>query len=329
MSSLKERVRFTRSWDIIDNNGKIITKYSAKEYGFNGNASWFIINPPKRDKLKIVHPATFPEQLVKDIISFFCTKKSVVFDPFMGTGTTIVEAIRMDHIGIGIEIEKKFYEIALKRVEQISKQNKEAYLFNDDARNILKIWKNNKLRKVDITITSPPYWNQLKKKYLRQVRRVKKNLPTDYSEDNPKNLGNIDDYFDFLKELIEIFNNVYRITKEGGYLVVIINNIYHKGLVYPLAFDLAIHLSNLWTLRDEKIWLQDNKRLLALGKCKKWIANRHHHYMLVFRKVSKNLPLLRDLFKKRIKMIKNYKLERCFNEKVKSENNKVEALTPD
>jgi hypothetical protein len=55
-----------------------------------------------------------------------------------------------------------------------------------------------------------------------------------------------------------------------------------------LAFDTATSLtkrgSKSWILKDEKIWLQDDKKLIALGINSAWVGNRHHQYCLIFRK---------------------------------------------
>ncbi len=76
--------------------------------------------------------------------------------------------------------------------------------------------------------------------------------------------------------------------KEGSYLVIITNNVYYKSQLYPLAYDTAKTLMNRkkksWILKDEKVWLQDDKPLIALGVNNAWVGNRHHQYCLIFRK---------------------------------------------
>jgi hypothetical protein len=72
--------------------------------------------------------------------------------------------------------------------------------------------------------------------------------------------------------------------KNDGYLVVITNNVYADGRLYPLAFDTVKSLSDNWVPKDEKIWLQNDKPLIALGINSAWVGNRHHQYCLIFRK---------------------------------------------
>ena len=71
-------------------------------------------------------------------------------------------------------------------------------------------------------------------------------------------------------------------------MVVITNNVFFSGKVYPLAYDTAISLTqdkaHPWVLKDEKIWLQDDKALVALGVNYAWVGNRCHQYCHIFRK---------------------------------------------
>jgi hypothetical protein len=86
----------------------------------------------------------------------------------------------------------------------------------------------------------------------------------------------------------KIFDNVYDLLKDKAYLTVITNNVFFNGRIYPLAFDTAIALTQRgqrsWILKDEKIWLQNDKALIALGINNAWVGNRHHQYCLIFRK---------------------------------------------
>ena len=63
------------------------------------------------------HPATFPLQLPKQCIKFSGIKKgSVVFDPFVGTGTTVLAASILKMKGIGTDVDADYLKFAKKRV---------------------------------------------------------------------------------------------------------------------------------------------------------------------------------------------------------------------
>lgn len=70
------------------------------------------------------HPATFPPALPEKCIKLSGIKKgSLVYDPFVGTGTTIVEAVKLGMYGIGTDVSKKFCDFAKKRINFEIDQN--------------------------------------------------------------------------------------------------------------------------------------------------------------------------------------------------------------
>ena len=62
------------------------------------------------------HPAPFPLELAERLIRMFSFVNDTVLDPFIGTGTTTVAAIRCGRNSIGIEIDPEFFEFAKKRI---------------------------------------------------------------------------------------------------------------------------------------------------------------------------------------------------------------------
>ena len=67
-------------------------------------------------KKKIGHPAPFPRELPRRCIKLFSFVDDVVFDPFLGSGTTLVEAFANKRKGIGVEIDPSYAEIAKRRL---------------------------------------------------------------------------------------------------------------------------------------------------------------------------------------------------------------------
>ena len=64
------------------------------------------------------HPATFPEQLANDHIISWSNEGDLVYDPFMGSGTTAKMAIINKRNWIGSEISEEYCEIAEKRINE-------------------------------------------------------------------------------------------------------------------------------------------------------------------------------------------------------------------
>lgn len=64
------------------------------------------------------HPTEKPEELLERIVSIGSKKGNVVLDPFMGSGTTGVIANKLGRKFVGIEIDKKYFQIASKRINK-------------------------------------------------------------------------------------------------------------------------------------------------------------------------------------------------------------------
>lgn len=64
------------------------------------------------------HPAQFPEKLAEDHILSWSNEGDTVMDPFLGSGTTGAMALKNGRKFLGIEKVKKYYDIAVKRLEQ-------------------------------------------------------------------------------------------------------------------------------------------------------------------------------------------------------------------
>ena len=69
-----------------------------------------------KDKRAYKHPATFPLELAKDHIISWSNEGDLVFDPFMGSGTTAVASLDLGRKYIGAEIAKEYVEIANDRI---------------------------------------------------------------------------------------------------------------------------------------------------------------------------------------------------------------------
>ena len=72
-------------------------------------------------KVTNAHSAVFPEELVKTIIENFSNEGDLVYDPFMGTGTTAIVAKKLNRNYIGSEMSEKYYQIIEQRLTQLEK----------------------------------------------------------------------------------------------------------------------------------------------------------------------------------------------------------------
>lgn len=77
---------------------------------------------------RIGHPAPFPEELPNRLIKLFSFTNDIVIDPFMGSGTTAIAAIKNKRNFVGYEINKEYINLANNRILNL-KINAERFLF--------------------------------------------------------------------------------------------------------------------------------------------------------------------------------------------------------
>jgi site-specific DNA-methyltransferase (adenine-specific) len=74
-------------------------------------------------KAKIGHPSPFPVELPNRCIKLFSYIGDTVLDPFVGSGSTLIAAVQTNRMGIGVEIDQKYCQIAKKRLIKEAKVN--------------------------------------------------------------------------------------------------------------------------------------------------------------------------------------------------------------
>jgi DNA modification methylase len=248
--------------------------------------SWFIHNPPPRRKEVLRHPAKFPETLAQEFIEFFTRPGGTVLDPMAGTGSTLVAALRCGRNSLGIELNPKYAQVAQQVLADerttlgACADDLKAWIITADA-GLVAV---DGLPSIDYLFTSPPYWDMLHARGAKTqgTRRSSEELDVFYSDD-PADLGNIHDYDEFLGKLVGIYSALKPCLRQKAYLTIVVKNIKKGGKIYPLAWDLGRELGKLYTLKDEKIWCQDNQPLAPYGMGSAWVSNTFHHYCLQFR----------------------------------------------
>jgi DNA modification methylase len=254
--------------------------------------SWFVHNPPPRQKGVLRHPAKFPETLALEFICFFTKPGQVVLDPMVGTGSTLVAALRSGRNAYGIELNPGYAYIARQvvageRAQLETAANLVAEVITGNAVYIEQHVYAYHIPPIDYVITSPPYWDMLRARgaETQRKRRTSSELDVFYSDD-PEDLGNIADYDQFVSRLAAIYANLKPFLRSRAYLTIIVKNVKKGGKIFPLAWDLARLLGETYTLKDERIWCMDNQRLAPYGLGNAWVSNTFHHYCLMFRNES-------------------------------------------
>lgn len=246
-----------------------------------------------RESHHLEHGATFPSALAERAIRMYSKQNDLIFDPFLGVGSTILAAKKLERNGIGIELYKKFATITqnLLKQETLGKRNS-FKVVNSDSRNMSRYLEPDS---VQLTFTSPPYANFIQRsvqdrKTTHKTSRLvshNKSVVKQYGED-PKDFGNLN-YDDFLENVSLLMKKIFVATIPGGYNVWVVKD--HRdpqhGKPYiPVHADVAKAGEDAGFLfHDLIVWDQNDQRsLVLLGFPTVFYTNINHTFLVVLRK---------------------------------------------
>ena len=112
---------------VFDSENAISRKFS--KCNFERGTLSDIWNIPRGKKVDKSHGATFPEELVSTILENFSNEGDIVYDPFMGTGTTAIVSEKMNRKWVGSELSLGYYELVLKRIKDAQRSIPSPSLF--------------------------------------------------------------------------------------------------------------------------------------------------------------------------------------------------------
>ncbi len=105
-------VLYKHQWKRKNQGSNDITKEEFIQWT---NGIWTFNGESKK---RIGHPAPFPRELPKRCIKLFSFIGDTVLDPFVGSGTTLIEAISLQRYAIGLDIDTEYIALAHGRVEK-------------------------------------------------------------------------------------------------------------------------------------------------------------------------------------------------------------------
>jgi len=163
----------------------------------------------------------FIPQIPHQLMLRYTKKEDWVLDPFLGSGTTLIECRRLGRNGIGIELNQEVANNAKTLIEkEENKFNIKTEVFVGDSRtiDIKNILYQNNISKVQLVIMHPPYHDIIK-----------------FSNDK-RDLSNANSINEFLSMFGEVIDNVTPFLEDGRYLALVIGDKYSKGEWIPLGF---------------------------------------------------------------------------------------------
>lgn len=163
----------------------------------------------------------FIPQIPRQLMLRYTKKGDWVLDPFVGSGTTLIECRRLGRNGIGVDINPDVVEKAKQLIEK--EPNKfnvitDVVVGDSTQINFKEILENWNIKKVQLTIMHPPYHDIIK------------------FSDNPRDLSNAPTVEKFLEMFGKVLDNVLPVLEDGRYLGIVIGDKYPKGEWIPLGF---------------------------------------------------------------------------------------------
>jgi len=182
---------------------------------------WIISERDKSGKHSGFYHGNFIPQIPRQLILRYTKKNDIVFDPFIGSGTTAYEAESLNRNFIGVDIQKNLINQINKNLDR--KNNFAELFFGDSTQSSVFKEIKNTFRKynkqnVQLAILHPPYANIIKFS----------NFPEDLS--NTKSLK------EFLEKFSLVIKNTADILEKGRYLAIVIGDKYTAGQWIPLGF---------------------------------------------------------------------------------------------
>jgi len=249
--------------------------------------SFWLSEKCKDDKFAFQHPAPFLIKDIEKLVLMFTKKNMVVLDPFDGVGTTLVACNNTNRKGIGIDLSKKYCNLAETRLKDLKIKKNQKIIFGDSLVKIPKI-----KGKIDYCVTSPPYHNILKNN--GQGLRIKKDdhrsgtrQGIEYYSENKNDLGNQKTYNDFLNLFSKIMSEVFKKLNNNRYTSIIISDFTVNKKEVCVQADIVRIMNEIgFEFSGTTVLLQDNKPLYPFGYPYAYKINHQHQNIINFCKKS-------------------------------------------
>ncbi len=163
----------------------------------------------------------FIPQIPNQFLRRYTKRDDWVLDPFLGSGTTLIECKRLGRNGIGVELLPKVVKLAEKNIQKEENPfNVKTEIINSDSTKLdfKSELKKRNVKSAQFLIMHPPYWDIIK-----------------FSE-NKKDLSNAKNLKGFLKKFGEIVDATYPVLDKGRYFAIVIGDKYSAGEWIPLGF---------------------------------------------------------------------------------------------
>lgn len=183
---------------------------------------WIISERDKSGKHSNFYHGNFVPQIPHQLILRYTKKDDIVFDPFLGSGTTAYECEVLNRNFLGIELQKELVQKVEKNLDHNTKNFSKIFCKDStNKKNFIEInnfLKDKKQKKVQLAILHPPYADIVKFSDLKE------------------DLSNKESLKEFLEGFNSVLKNTISVLRKDGYLAIVVGDKYTKGQWVPLGF---------------------------------------------------------------------------------------------
>lgn len=258
-SSLFQKILPIEYIKICDHPVSHLNCMTAKEWLKSQMGVWEFFYSGDDIRDKELHPATFPISLSNKVIELFTHEGELVLDPFVGSGTTLLSAKRLNRNAVGFDLQTKYIDLAVSRLRSDSLfGNTQQVAIEDDARNIDKYLEQDSL---SLIWTSPPYANLLNRKRKNKSRRERDNgqlgKVEQYSQD-ARDLGTMS-IKDYATAMGDVFERLLPLLQEKAHCVINVPDMWWENQRITIHVSLIEELRRRgYELRNVIIWDRTN-----------------------------------------------------------------------
>ncbi|MDN5353639.1 MAG: hypothetical protein PWQ09_395 [Candidatus Cloacimonadota bacterium] len=252
-----------------------------KEIDINVDSLWLINERDKSGKHTNIYHGNFIPQIPNQLIRRFTKKNEIVFEPFMGSGTTLFECENLHRKYIGFDINPEM-------INYVNTKMNNDIFYKDYYYSLCDVTKNIKVKKeikaafdkfktynFHFILMHPPYLDIIK------------------FTNNKNDLSNIKDISLFKKKFIQVCKNCLPYLEDGRYFALVIGDIYKNREVIPLSFYLFNSIKENFEVKLKGIIIKNiegNRGKLGKGGIWRYRALKSdyylfkHEYIFVFKK---------------------------------------------
>jgi hypothetical protein len=219
----------------------------------------------------------FIPQIPHQLMRRYTKKGDWVLDPFMGSGTTLIECRKLGRNGIGVELNPEVAGRAAELIlEEKTRHTAKTEIVIGDARTLglRGVLDGLGVKKVQLLVMHPPYHDIIS-----------------FSEDD-RDLSNAATTDEFLRMFGEVLDNIAPVLERGRYFALVIGDKYSKGEWIPLGFQcMSEVLKRAFSLKsivvknfEETRAKRDQKQLWRYRALVGGFYVFKHEYVFIFKK---------------------------------------------